>query len=490
MPHNSTRLARPATSHHPFTFAHSRSLPRVTRRGATAPAALALSVGLLSLGATAEAKTISVGPGKTYTKPCQAIAAAAAGDLIEIDAAGSYAGDTCAWSTDNLTLRGINGRPKIDINGVQPAQRKGIYAITAPSATIENLELSGAAISMADGFNGAGIRHQGTNLTVRGCYFHDNQNGILGAPPTGGTGNVLIENSEFENNGAGDGYSHNMYIGNYAVFTLAHSYSHRGKVGHLVKTRAVENRIWYNRITDENGTASYEIDIPDAGLSYVIGNVIEQSSTTQNPALLSYAAESTGGGRDTRLFVVNNTFINNRKSGSFVNNASGTPSVIRNNIFMYAGTITAQSGAQLSGNFVNATQGDPMFVDVATYDVRLKAGSPCIDTGVDPGSAGSQSLAPAWQYVHPVQRQARAIAQAAIDIGAYEFGNTGAVDPDGGTSPSDPDGGTTGGPGGTSPAGCSCQLGATPTPSAFPLGALPALLALPWLRRRRQRSGR
>lgn len=478
MLHASPRLVRSALFH--AETRRALSLPRT---------ALALALGFVALPFAADAATLTVGPGKTYSKPCQAVAAAAAGDVIEIDAAGSYAGDTCGWSTDNLTLRGVNGRPKIDITGVSPAQKKGIYAISATNATIENLELSGAAISMADGFNGAGIRHQGQNLTVRGCYFHDNQNGILGAPPTGGTGQVLIEYSEFENNGAGDGYSHNMYIGNYAVFTLSHSYSHRGKVGHLVKTRAVENRIWYNRITDENGSASYEIDIPDAGLSYVIGNLIEQGSATQNPAMLSYAAESTGGGRDTRLFVVNNTFLNNRKSGSFVNNASSTGSVLRNNIFMYAGTITAQAGAQMSGNFVNATQGDPMFENVATYDVRLKTGSPCIDTGVDPGSAGSQSLAPAWQYVHPSGRASRAIVGSAIDVGAYEFGNVGTSDA--GTGPGDPDGGTTGGPGGgpggSTPTGCACQLGAPASPNALSPAPLAGLLALA-LRRRRKAS--
>ncbi|PSM31072.1 right-handed parallel beta-helix repeat-containing protein [Haliangium sp. UPWRP_2] len=486
MLHSSTRLVCSPLPAAP----RARHPADLARRGA-----LALGLGLLALGGSADAATLQVGPGKTYGKPCQAIAAAAAGDVIEIDAAGNYTGDTCAFSTDNLTLRGVNGRPKIDITGTPPAQKKGIYAITAPNATIENLELSGAAISMADGNNGAGIRHQGTNLTVRGCYFHDNQNGILGAPPTGGTGQVLIEYSEFENNGAGDGFSHNMYIGNYAVFTLQHSYSHRGKVGHLVKTRAIENRIWYNRITDENGTASYEIDIPDAGLSYVIGNLLEQSSGTQNPAILSYAAESTGGGRDTHLYVVNNTFLNNKKSGSFVNNASATPSLLRNNIFMYAGTITAQSGAQMSGNFVNATQGDPMFVNVAAYDVRLQAGSPCIDTAVDPGSAGSQSLAPVWQYLHPVSRQSRAVIGAATDVGAYEFGNQGTADggtggtggSDGGTG-SEADGGT-GGTGGTTPTGCSCQLGGAHSPSPSPLALLLPVIGLGLgLVLRRQRS--
>jgi hypothetical protein len=99
------------------------------------------------------AATLQVGPGKMYGKPCQAIAAAATGDVIEVDAAGSasYKGDTCAWSTDNLTVRGVNGRPKLDITGTTPAQQKGLYTIYATTATIENLEFTGAAISAAAG---------------------------------------------------------------------------------------------------------------------------------------------------------------------------------------------------------------------------------------------------------------------------------------------------------------------------------------------------
>src|ERR1700733_2940314 len=249
--------------------------------------ALVLFALALAPGRAAAASTLTVGPGKTYAKPCDAIAAAKAGDTIEVDA-GSYDGDHCEWSTDNLTVRGVGGRAKIDagLNQANIANDKGIFDIDAPNATIENFELSGAK-SDPGSANGAGIRHQGTNLTVRNCYFHYDDDGILGAPATDGTGEVLIESSEFANNGVGDGQSHNMYLNHYAKFTLRFSYSHGAKVGHLVKTRALENHILYNRLTDEAGTtASYELTFPSAGLSYVIGNLIEQAATSQNSAII------------------------------------------------------------------------------------------------------------------------------------------------------------------------------------------------------------
>ena len=54
---------------------------------------------------------------------------AAKGDTVEIDAAGSYDGDVCAFHADDLTIRGVNGRPKIGANG-RYAWGKGIWVIT------------------------------------------------------------------------------------------------------------------------------------------------------------------------------------------------------------------------------------------------------------------------------------------------------------------------------------------------------------------------
>jgi hypothetical protein len=392
----------------------------------------------LALTATtslAAAATLQVGLGKTYAMPCDAIAAAHAGDTIQVDAAGSYNGNTCAWSTDGLTITGVNGRAKIDLTGVTPAGQKGIFTIGGTaSATIENFELSGAAISVSAGNNGAGIRHQGLNLTIRNCYIHDNQDGILAAPATANTGTILVENSEFSHNGAGDGYSHNMYIGDFATFTLQFSYSHHGNVGHLFKSRAYTTLVLYNRITDETGgTASYEVDIPNAGTAYVIGNVIEQSATTQNPDIITFGEEGVPSGYDTHLLVVNNTIINDHSSGTFVNDATSTLAAIENNIFYNAGTLTNQSAATLTTNFSSPSMGDPMFVDLANYEVALRAGSPCIDKGTTPGQNASQSLVPVFEYVHPLSEVVRTIVGSAIDIGAYEVGvanDAGVVGPD------------------------------------------------------------
>jgi len=415
---------------------------------------------VLALTSVAEANTLEVGPGKPFATPCAAIGSAAAGDRIEVDAAGNYDGDTCEWTTDNLTVVGVNGRAKIDLTGKLPVMEKGIFTVDAPNATIESFELSGAAIPQGDGNNGAGIRHGGTNLTVIDCYLHDNQDGILGNPSTAGSGAVLIESSELANNGAGDGFSHNMYLGEYASVTVEGSYSHAAKVGHLLKSRGYANYILYNRLTDEAGTtASYEIDLPQGGTSYVIGNFIEQSAASMNPTIVS-SGEETPLNPDQHFFFVNNTVVNDLSSGTFVALNAATTALLENNIFHGAGTVTSLAGATQTSNWTDA-QGDPLLVDVASYDYHLQAGSPCIDHGTLPGMGlGSQSLVPTEEYVHPLMALGRTVAGAAIDIGADEVGGAVPLGGDAGPVGDGADAGTST----TAPksSGCGCQAPADP----------------------------
>ena len=442
-------------------------------------ASSAAVVSIVVAASPALAVTRQVGPGKPYAKPCAAFAAAQAGDTIEIDAAGNaaYAGDVCAVGPSNLTIRGVNGRAHIDAAG-RNAQGKATWVVQGSNIVIENVEFSGAA---APDLNGAGIRAEGTNLTLRRCYFHDNQQGILG-----GAGEVLIEHSEFARNGNcidPSGCAHNMYIsGSVTKFTLRYSYSHDATDGHLVKSRARENHILYNRLTGESGTASYEINLPNAGTSYVIGNVIQQGTRTGNSVLLDYGSEgATNPGSD--LYVVNNTFVNQRTAGgTFVSIAGGvsTPAVVKNNVFYGPGTAVSQTSAVLAHNFT----GNPQFVNLASFDYHLSSGSPCINAAANPGSSPRGfSLVPAFEYVHPTSAAPRATV-GALDIGAFEFGggSGGAAGSAGSGAP-----GGVGGTGGSgaSPGSCawSSRAGSTSLPSV--LAVLALFAGSQWFRRTR-----
>jgi hypothetical protein len=370
-------------------------------------------VGFLLFSAAVNAATRQVGPDKQYKTPCAAIAVASDGDLIEIDA-GLYRRDVCAVPQNSLTLRGVNGRAHLEAQDAS-AQGKAIWVIKGRDVVVENIEFSGASVP---DHNGAGIRAEGVNLTVRNCYFHDNQDGILESNVAGST--ILIEFSEFDHNGFSDGQSHNLYIGHAGTLIFRFNWSHRAKTGHLLKSRASQNYICFNRLSDETGTASYEIDLPNGGSSYVIGNLIEQGKNTANSTILTYLEEGVNGlNPGTDLHVINNSFVNDRsKGGTFLHlAAAASPAVITNNIFNGPGTVCDQPDAVLATNFI----GDPLLVDARDFDYHLTASSPAIDGGTDLGS-----LNPTFEYVHPACGEGRTTVGSGIDIGAYEYRGAGA----------------------------------------------------------------
>ncbi len=369
--------------------------------------------------ACANGALLRVGPNYEYTTPCQAIAVAQDGDRIEIDAAGTYRGDVCGWKTNHLTLVGVNGRPRIDAGGMN-AQGKAIWVISGNDTTVENLEFTGEAVPS---HNGAGIRQEGTNLVVRLCYFHDNQEGILtGSDPAS---KILIENTEFAENGYSDGQSHNMYIGRIAEFTLQYGYSHSSISGHLVKSRALRNFILYNRLTGETGSSSYELDLPNGGLSYVIGNLIEQGPLSENGTIIAYGEEGPGNS-ENNLYFVNNTVVNHRWAGTFIAVDSRIPPpLVENNTFSGAGEIMIPPIGRLSHNLVRSAT----FVGVEDYDFHPSANSPARDFGADPGTVNGYSLRPIYQYVHPMCFETRKMTGTAIDAGAFEFRGGGGASP-------------------------------------------------------------
>jgi hypothetical protein len=379
------------------------------------PLAVVALVVLLAAPAQCTPKPVRlVGPGHAYAQPCDAIAAANPGDLIRIDAAGNgtYDGDVCRWTTDRLTIEGFGGRARIDAAG-QHSGGKATWVIAGDDTVVRNVELSGSTVP--DG-NGAGIRLEGTGLTVTGSYFHDNEMGILTGADS--ASDVVIEFSEFAGNGRGDGLSHNIYIGHVRSFTLRYSYSHDADMGHLVKSRATTNYILYNRLTEQAGTGSYELDLPNGGLSYVIGNLVQQGPSSPNSTLFAYGLEGVTN-PNSQLYLVNNTFVNDKGSGTAVLLAAGVtaPARAQNNISTGSPTFVSQAAAILTTNCLTA---NPQFVNRAAFDYHLTSGSPCRNAGSAPGTGQGYALTPTLQYVYDTGVAPRVVSGSAIDAGALE----------------------------------------------------------------------
>ena len=354
-------------------------------------------------------RVLQVGQGKPFAHPND-VTGLVSGDVVEIDA-GVYNLTESTWSTNNLTLRGVGGRAHL-VAPATIANQKAIWVTAGTNIAVENIEFSGAAVP---DLNGAGIRADGSDLAICGSYFHDNQEGILG-----GGGNVLIEYTEFARNGNCideiAGCAHNIYIANTARFTLRYSYSHHASSGHLVKSRARENYILYNRIMDEaDGTSSYTIDLPNGGLSYIVGNLLQQGPNTENSTILIYGEEGLSNPNNT-LYIVNNTFVNDRVGGTFVDISGPSTATLQNNLFVGSGTLVSGAATQVT----NLQTNTPNLVNRDAFDYRPTATTPGIDQGTAPGFGGAFDLTPTYQYVHPTNREVRPTRNA-IDIGAYEY---------------------------------------------------------------------
>jgi hypothetical protein len=336
-------------------------------------------------------RILRVGPGHKFTSPKDAVRAAKDGDAILIDP-GEYPEERAVWTQHRLLLRGVDGRPHL-IAGKTLAQGKAIWVINGDDVVIENVEFSGAQIPI---HNGAGIRMQGDRLTVRASYFHDSDMGIL--TDNDPAQELLIEFSEFARNGHASGQAHNLYVGAIGRFELRYSSSYGAHIGHLLKSRAKRNMIVYNRLADEPaGPSSYELDFPRSTDTTVIGNLIVQSATSPNGAILSYGAEDKGRPPVGRLRVAWNTFYSSRSQPVFIFNRSAQPALIVGNLFSGAAGQDIRGPAEARGN---RTVPARVFADPRGLDFRLRRGE------IEPDDQhrhldAPDDLRPAFEYVHP-----------------------------------------------------------------------------------------
>ncbi len=342
---------------------------------------------------SATAAVIRVGPERNIKTIAAASRLAGAGNTIEVDA-GDYVGDVAVWTQDQLTLRAVGGRVRLLAQGAS-AEGKGIWVVRAKGMRVEGFDFEGAAVPSR---NGAGIRLETGSLHVKDCSFKHNEMGLLtnNDPNT----ELEVENSEFAYNQRPDGHNHNLYVGQIARLSVRGSYFHHARSGHLLKSRAAVNHIYNNRLTDEaGGTASYELEFPNGGIAYVVGNIIAQSSQTENPHLISYAAEGYKWPKNA-LYLVNNTLVDNRpNNGVFLRVTPGDVTVKAvNNLLVGKGTLDAAGPGEYRNNF-NVDWDE--FELAAREDYRLKRGSKLLGKAIDAGMVDSQSLMPDSEYKHP-----------------------------------------------------------------------------------------
>jgi hypothetical protein len=365
------------------------------------------------------ATTYIIGPSQTYTSPNALYLANVInnGDTIKIQN-GVYSGTMALanWSKNNLVILGINGRPQMIAAG-QNIGGKAIWIASGTNITIDNISFSGCSVPDQ---NGAGIRMEGNDMTIRRCYFYDNENGIL--THNNYVGQLLIEYSEFNQNGFGDGQSHNIYVGHIQKLIFQYNYSHHAEVGHNMKSRANQNIILYNRIMDEAaGNSSRLIDLSNGGFSIIMGNLLMQGPLAVNNNMVGFGLEGLTN-PSSALYFINNTMVNKRvASCRFLQIQSGTTiAQIVNNIFAGTGTLIDGVPSFMTNNYSNINISALSFVDEPNYNYNLKSDSPAKNGSFSLGTVNGYNLTPDISYIHPAAFNNR-IQNGILDIGAYEY---------------------------------------------------------------------
>lgn len=278
--------------------------------------------------------TREVGPGKPYATLTAAVVAAGSGDVIAI-APGIYTDDFPQTISKSLVIKGVGGMAKFTTTQTVP-NRKAILVVNA-DVMLENLDISTARVSDADGANAAAIRHEGGDLLVYRCDLHDNQNGIMGAA---GSGEVVVHTSRLAKNGVSDaatypsghGYTHNVYLA-VSKLSIINSYVWAANAGHNVKSRSDTTVIQHSIIADgADGTASYSVDVPNGGHLRISKTWIQKGPLASNRPFISFGME--GLTRPAHSITVSDSsFVNDLGAAVVIANGTGISASLSNNVF-------------------------------------------------------------------------------------------------------------------------------------------------------------
>ena len=289
--------------------------------------ARALLVGLGCLTACSPgvaAKVLLVGPERALRAPSEAAGVAEDGDVVRIDP-GEYV-DCAIWRANDLVLEAPAGPAHLRDRA---CGGKAIWVIAGDDVTVDNITFSGARVPDQ---NGAGIRAEGRNLTVRNSRFYDNENGILGGSVEGST--VLIESSVFERNGKCAGNcAHGLYLGGIDRLKVVDSVFREQRVGHHIKSGARALEVLGSTIEDgPQGTASYLVDVTSGGEVVIADNVMQKGPKAENWGTAIHIAGE-GATPDAPAYRISgNRFrSDNPNEVAFVRNRTVVPALLEDN---------------------------------------------------------------------------------------------------------------------------------------------------------------
>jgi len=202
---------------------------------------------------------------------------------------------------------------------------KAAFVLRGQGSTVDGLVFRGMRV---DDGNGAGIRTEIGDLTVRDTTFLDSQEGILGGHSS--AQKITIDHSTFAGLGQCDespSCAHSIYLANEGSVTITNSRFERGRGGHYVKLRVPNVTIADNSFDDTKGRkTNYMIDLPEGSTGLITRNTFVQGAGKENHSGLIVVSAEAKTYRATGLRVEGNdaTLAPNAPTNpAFVANMSG-----------------------------------------------------------------------------------------------------------------------------------------------------------------------
>ena len=242
---------------------------------------------ILATPAAAQSGAFTVG-GRGFASLQDAVNAVGGGTATILIGPGAYR--QCAVQEDGrITFKAAT--PGAAIFDGTACEGKAALVLRGDASTVDGIVFRNMAVR--DG-NGAGIRIENGDLTVRNAMFLDSQEGILGNERGGAR--IVIDHSTFSGLGTCDAASdcaHSIYLATDGSVSVTNSRFERGQGGHYVKLRSPRLTIADNSFDDSHGhKTNYMIDLSNGGTGTITGNTFLQGKDKENwSAFITIAAE-------------------------------------------------------------------------------------------------------------------------------------------------------------------------------------------------------
>jgi len=279
---------------------------------------------------TREAPFTIAETGRTFDRLVDAVAAIGNGSGTITIAPGTYR--QCAVQDAGRVAYVAREPGTVIFDGVA-CEGKAALVLGGRSALVEGITFQNIRVPDA---NGAGIRLEAGDLTVRETLFRNGENGILVANDHEGT--IRIEQSTFSGLGQcpeDQGCSHSIYNSGGGTLIVTRTRFERGTGGHYLKSRGARIEVTDSSFDDSAGTATnYMIDLSNGASGTIARNVFVQGADKENYSAFIMVAPEGVEHSSAGLSVTDNDarlVPGLRRRTSFVADESGEPITIADN---------------------------------------------------------------------------------------------------------------------------------------------------------------